>query len=213
LAVILPVKMENPIKIKTLDNDINECSIHLEYLKKTSVLGKELNEFITDYSFDSNALLDLNISNAHCVTTISQLEISLTLKSLYYSKKEIEKKEIEKKQILKNGILVIYESIKTLEQFNKLFKEYSELNESLNDEFKKHKLLMKGFKKSIGYDSSIKNIRNNISGHINSDYIEYSKHIDSIDIEKTTHFIVVYRLIINELNNYLYNCMILTKNN
>ena len=200
--------MENLIKIETLDNDINECSIHLEYLKKTSVLGKELNEFITDYSFDSKALLDLNISNAHCVTTISQLEISLTLKSLYYSKKEI-----EKKQILKNGILVIYESIKTLEQFNKILKEYSELNESLNDEFKKHKLLMKGFKKSIGYDSSIKNKRNNISGHINSDYIEYSKHIDSIDIEKTTHFIVVYRLIINELNNYLYNCMILTKNN
>ena len=197
--------MENSIKIEILDNDINECTIHLDYLKKTSVLGKELNEFVLENSFDSKALLDLNISNAHCVSTISHLEISLTLKSLHYSKYEI-----EKKQILKNGILVVYESIKSLEKFNKTLKEYSSKSENFKKEFDDFSKLIKEFKKSIGYEKEIKNIRNNISGHINSDFIEYSNHMDLIDIEKTTHYIIVYRLIINQLNNYLYNCMKLT---
>ena len=188
--------MENSIKIEILDNDINECTIHLDYLKKISVLGKELNEFVLENSFDSKALLDLNISNAHCVSTISQLEISLTLKSLHYSKYEI-----EKKQILKNGILVVYESIKSLEKFNKTLKEYSGKSENFKKEFDNYSKLIKEFKKNIGYEKEIKNIRNNISGHINSDFIEYSNHMDLIDIEKTTHYIVVYRLIINQLNN------------
>ena len=197
--------MENSIKIEILDNDINECSTHLDYLKKISVLGKELNEFVLENSFDSKVLLDLNISNAHCVATISQLEISLTLKSLHYSKYEI-----EKKQILKNGILVVYESIKSIEKFNKTLKEYSSKSENFKKEFDNYSTSIKEFKKSIGYEKDIKNIRNNVSGHINSDYIEYANHMDLIDIEKTAHYIVVYRLIINQLNNYLYNCMKLT---
>ena len=84
--------MKIPIKIESIEKDISECTEHLDYLKKTSILSKELNEFISDKNFDRKALMDMDISNAHCVTTISQLEMSLSLKSLFYAKNELEKK-------------------------------------------------------------------------------------------------------------------------
>lgn len=196
--------MTVPIKIKSLENDIIECSKHLDYLKKTSILSKELNEFISDNNFDKKALLDLDISNAHCVTTISQLEISILLKSLFHSKNEL-----EQKQILKNGILIMYESIKSIDTFNKVLKDYSELNPKLQNEFKAYRTEIKQFKRDISFDRKIKNIRNNIAGHINTDFIEYSKFIDSIEIEKTMNTLIAYRLIINRLNDYLFKCLIL----
>tara|TARA_R110002033_G_scaffold139940_1_gene178880 strand:- start:1215 stop:1805 length:591 start_codon:yes stop_codon:yes gene_type:complete len=196
--------MTVPIKIESLENDIIECSKHLDYLKKTSILGKELNEFINDNNFDKKALLDLDISNAHCVTTISQLEISIILKSLFHSKHEL-----EQKQILKNGILIMYESIKSIDKFNKVLKDYSELNPNLQNEFKAYRTEIKQFKGDVSFDRKIKNIRNNIAGHINTDFVEYSKFIDSIEIEKTMNTLIAYRFIINRLKDYLFKCLIL----
>ncbi len=196
--------MTVPIKIELLENDINECSKHLDYLKKTSNLEKQLNEFINDNSLDDKALLDLDISNVHCVTTISQLEISIILKSLLHSKTEF-----EKKQILKNGILIMYESIKSIDKFNKVLKDYAEKNPNLQNKFKTYRTEIKEFKVNISFDRKIKNIRNNIAGHINTDFVEYSKFIDSIEIEKTMNTLIAYRFIINRLNDYLFKCMIL----
>lgn len=196
--------MTVPIKIKSLENDIIECSKHLDYLKKTSILGKKLNEFINENSFDKKAFLDLDISNAHCVITISQLEISIILKSLFHSKNEL-----EKKQILKNGILIMYESIKSIDKFNKVLKDYSELNPNLHNDFKAYRTEIKQFKGDISFDRKIKNIRNNIAGHINTDFVEYSKFINSIKIEKTMNTLIAYRLIINKLNDCLFKCLTL----
>lgn len=196
--------MKVPIKIESLEKDIIECSKHLDYLKKTSILGRKLNEFIIDYNLDKKIIFDLDISNAHCVTTISQLEITIILKCLINSKTEL-----EQKQILKNGILLIYESIISIDKFNKILKDYSDLYPKLQNEFKAYRREIKHFKKDISFDSKVKNIRNNIAGHINTDFIKYSKFIDSIEIEKTMQMIIVYRFIINKLNDYLFKCIIL----
>jgi len=194
--------MTIPIKIESLENDIAECSKHLDYLKKISVLAKELTEFVAEYKLDGNDLIDADITNAHCVTTIAQLEISLILKSLYNSKHEL-----ENKHILKNGILIIYEVIKSIDKFNKALNDYSNQNTEMKTEFKKYSDEIKTFKKKIDIDREIKNIRNNTAGHINIDFVEYSKFIESVEIEKTMNYLIVFRLIINRLNDYLFKCM------
>lgn len=195
--------MEIPIKIQTIEKDIAECSKHLDYLKKISILGKDLTEFVNDYNLNGKDLIDADITNAHCVTTIAQLEISLVLKSLFYSNHEL-----EKRQILKNGTLIIYETIKSIDKFNGTLKEYSVQNDQLTTAFKKYSDEIRTFKKNIDIHRKLKNIRNNTAGHINTDFVEYSKIIDSIEIEKTTNAIIAYRFIINGLNNYLFKCLI-----
>lgn len=79
----------------------------------------------------------------------------------------------------------------------------------MQNEFKAYRTEIKKFKRDISFDRKIKNIRNNIAGHINTDFVEYSKFIDSIEIEKTMNTLIAYRLIINRLNDYLFKCLIL----
>ena len=194
--------MEIPIKIETIEKDIAECSKHLLYLKKTSTLSKELTKFVSDYNLKGENIIDSDITNAHCVTTIAQLEISLTLKSLSNSNHEL-----ENRHILKNGILIIYESIKSINNFNKVLNDYSNQNDDLKTDFEKYIYKIKTFKKDIDFDRQIKDIRNNTAGHINSNFVEYSKLIDSIDIEKTMNYLITFRLLINGLSEYLFKCM------
>lgn len=195
-----------PIRIESIENDIAECSKHLDFLKKLSVLGKEFTEFVSKYKLNGNDLIDADITNIHCVITITQLEISLILKSLYNTKHEL-----EEKHILKNGILIIYEAIKSIDKFNKALKNHSNLNDEMKTEFKKYSDEIKMFKKNIDLNRKIKNIRNNIAGHINVDFVAYSKFIESIEIEKTMNCLISFRFIINRLNDYLFKCMMSKK--
>ncbi|TPV33232.1 hypothetical protein FJ651_09045 [Paucihalobacter ruber] len=195
--------MEIPIKLESLENDIAECLVHLEYLKKISFLGKEINEFVDNHNLNEKAFIDPDISNAHCIITIAQLETSLILKGLYYSTHEL-----EKKQLLKNGILIIYEAIKSIDEFNKTLNKYSNQYVELKNELNKYFRELKTFKKGIKFDRDIKNIRNNVAGHINKDFIEYSKFMETVDVEKSINFLIAFRYIINGLNDYLFKCII-----
>ena len=194
--------MKIPIKLENLENDIIECSKHLEYLKKISIVSKDLNEFIDGYKIGYNKAVDSNILNAHCVITIAQMEMSIILKSLHSSNQEL-----EKKHLLKNGLLIIYESIKSIDKFNKKFKDYSYRNKEMEEEFLKYSNELKNFKNKINIDTELKEIRNNTAGHINIDFIEYSKLIESIQIEKNIDYLVRFRHIINGLNDFLFKCL------
>ena len=114
----------------------------------------------------------------------------------------------KKKQIVKNGVLIIYESVKSIDKFNKVLKDYSDKHVEQKKEFENYKTEIKEFKKQIGFDKEIKTIRNKIAGHIDTDFIEYSKIIDSINVEKTMNYLIAYRFIINRLNDYLFECII-----
>lgn len=197
------LKMQISINLESIEKDITECSEHLNYLKKIANLNRDLTGFVAEYKLNGKSLLDLDITNAHCVATIAQLEMSLILKSLYHSKQEL-----EKKHILKNGILIIYEVIKSLDKFNKSLNHYSHQNNELNYEFKKYNDEIRTFKKSIDIDKEIKNIRNNIAGHINIDFVEYSNFIESVKIERTINYLIAFRMIITRLNDYLFKCII-----
>lgn len=195
--------MKIPVKLITLEKEIDECTIHLDYLKKISVIDKELYEFVAEYKVSKKGLMDSNIRNLHCITTVAHLEISLILKSLHYSKQEL-----EQRHILKNGILIIYETIKSINKFNKSLNQYSNQTDELKLKFDNYIKEIKKFKKEIDIDKRMKNIRNNTAGHINTDFIEYSRFIESVEIEKTMYYLVKFRLITNRLNEYLIDCMI-----
>lgn len=197
--------MEASIKLETLEIDIAECSKHLKFLRGSTLINKDIIDIIRVSNFNELVIKDITIgqelSNIHCIATLSELELSIILKSLHHSNDLI-----ETKQIIKNAILLIYESIKTLDKFGKTLQEFSCNYPSLKSEFDYYTKGMKSFKKNIKIDSNYKNIRNFTAGHILSDYEEYAKVIDTIDPDEQIYNLYQFRLIINTLNKYLYNC-------
>lgn len=78
-----------------------------------------------------------------------------------------------------------------------LAKEYAELNK-----------LLREFRKFVDIENKVKNIRNKISGHITSNFSEYYSFIEVINIEDDIDKLIRFRLVLNQLNDFLFKLVI-----
>lgn len=197
--------MDLPIRLSILEKSIEECICHLNFLKGSSSINEEIINFIKSTDLEKSILDNITtgseLSNIHCIVTSTELEISIILKSLYHSSHQI-----ESKQILKNGVLLIYETIKTLDKFGEILYNLSIQYSQYKTEYLSYQKGMKSFKKNIELDSTYKDIRNKIAGHIVPDYSEYSRIIDTIDIDNQKYYMVQFRMLIDSLNTFLFKC-------
>ena len=197
--------MEKQRALVILEKSIKECTHHLKFLKESSSITNDQIEFIETKDFNKPLLNSLvsgsELSNIHCIVTSTELEISIILKSLHYSNHEI-----ESKQIIKNGVLIIYETIKTLDKLGKILIKLSTVYREHNSDFEKYLEGMKNFKKNIKLDSTYKEIRNQIAGHIVSDFSVYSRIINAINIEDQKCNLYQFKMLIDALNTFLFKC-------
>lgn len=197
------------ISIETLEKDIKENIEHLEIINSMMELNEELRDFVSK-NFTPSPIehIKFDIENIHPIINISKLEISLILKSIHYAKNDI-----EKNHTLKKGLLIVFETFETLKKFNKILKEYSQKTNKLKNEFNQINLRIKPFRKLLNDDSRIKNIRDNIVAHINSNFIEYYKQLKKIDIVNDYDLLIRFRFMLNDLDEYLFTCMIFESKN
>lgn len=195
-------------KLETIEKDIRESTEHLNFMQNVLNSYDDLKDIFKEKP-EIAKHFETEIENLHSVITLAQLEISLVLKSLHFAKNETEEKHITKR-----GLLVIYETKIALDKLNPTLKKIRNDFPELEIEFKDILDIIKQAKKRISSERRIEEIRNNISAHINSNFLEYYQFLEKIDLEEDISLIVRMKLILNEINNFLLKVSLnkLTKN-
>src|SRR5690606_19448170 len=196
------------ISLQILNNDILESEKHMNFLKNTFEINNDIKNYIQEYVKDDFTISNLNklssteILNFHAIITISQLEISLVLKSLHFSKSDF-----EKIYRIKHSYLIIYATFNTL---NILKRNLSEMydNKAIAKEYAELNKLLREFRKFVDIENKVKNIRNKISEHITSNFSEYYSFIEVINIEDDIDKLIRFRLVLNQLNDFLFKLVI-----
>lgn len=186
------------VKIETIEEDILDSLQHLHFMNTFMSFSNEILKTYSNNDFIKNLFAD-DIDNLHCMITVSQLEISLVLKSIHYSNNDY-----EKRHHIKRVILVIYEIKKVLDKLNPALKTIKDNHPELSEDFIEIVTIIKAVKKTITENIRIKEIRDNISAHINPSFLDYNKHLEKINIEEDVHFIIRLKLILNKLNSFLF---------
>jgi len=187
------------IKIETIESDIEHLIEHLDFMNGIINCYSIVNDIFKTNNIDLAKDFEVQIENLQSILVLAQLEISLVLKSIYYSKSEI-----EKKHIIKRGLLILYESKMTLDKLNPTLKLIKEKYPELEIEFKDIIDIIKQFKKRIHKEERIADIRNNISAHINPIFLEYYKYLNKIYLEEDLDLLIRFKLILNEIDSFLY---------
>lgn len=187
------------IKIETIENDIKHLIEHLEFMNGIINSYSIVNDIFKKNNIDLAKDFETEIENLQSVLILAQLEISLVLKSIHYSKSEA-----EEKHLIKRGILILYESKVTLDKLNPTLKLIKKEYPELETQFKSIIEIIKQFKKRINYEKRIVEIRNNISAHINPNFLEYYNYLNKIDLKEDLHLLIRFKLILNEIDSFLY---------
>ncbi|HRG18681.1 MAG TPA: hypothetical protein PLP39_06295 [Flavobacterium lutivivi] len=190
------------VEIETIERDILDCLQHIHFMNTFMLFSNEMLKVYGHNEFVNN-LFASEIDNFHCMITVSQLEISLVLKSIHYSNNDY-----EKRHNIKKAILTTYEIKKVLDKLNPVLKIIKDKHPDLNEEFKEMVIIIKAVKKFIAENNRIKGIRDNISAHINPNFVEYNSHLKKINIEEDVDFIIKLKMILNKLNEFLYKVVI-----
>lgn len=185
-------------KLETIEKDIRESTEHLNFMQNVLNSYDDLKDIFKEKPKIAKHF-ETEIENLHSVITLAQLEISLVLKSLHFAKNESEEKHITKR-----GLLVIYETKIALDKLNPTLKKIRNDFPELEIEFKDILDIIKQAKKRISSERRIEEIRNNISAHINSNFLEYYQFLEKIDLEEDISLIARMKLILNEINNFLF---------
>lgn len=187
------------IKIKTIENDIEHLIEHLKFMNGIINSYSIVNDIFKRNNIDLAKDFETEIENLQSILVLAQLEISLVLKSIHYSKSEA-----EEKHLIKRGILILYESKITLGKLNPTLKLIKKEYPELEIQFKDIIEIIKQFKKRINNEKRILEIRNNISAHINPNFLEYYNYLNKIDLKEDLDLLIRFKLILNEIDSFLY---------
>lgn len=111
----------------------------------------------------------VKLQRFHSLLVISLLDLYVSSKHLLNAKSDW-----EKVFFIKQSFLIIYETIDKYSDHNKDIKEFCETRfVELKDDYLTISNDLKLFKKTFSYENMIKSIRNNIAGHIHSDFLKY----------------------------------------
>lgn len=187
------------IEIDKLEDEIENLVEHLELMKKVLTSYSVVNNIFKKNNIDLAKKFEIEIENLQYILVLAQLEISLTLKSIYYSKNDF-----EKIHIIKRGLHIIYETKISLDKLNPTLKSIKNEFPRLDIEFRGTIELIKQMKKQINSERRIGEIRNNVSAHINANFLEYYNYLGKINLEEDLQLLVRFKLVLNEIERFLF---------
>lgn len=187
------------IEIDKLEDEIENLVEHLELMKKVLTSYSVVNNIFKKNNIDLAKKFEIEIENLQYILVLAQLEISLTLKSIYYSKNDF-----EKIHIIKRGLHIIYETKISLDKLNPTLKSIKNEFPRLDIEFRGTIELIKQMKKQINSERRIEEIRNNVSAHINANFLEYYNYLGKINLEEDLQLLVRFKLVLNEIERFLF---------
>ncbi len=139
------------------------------------------------------------INDVVSLFAIAALDLAVSSKMLYNASNNW-----EKIYIIKNVYLTIFESFKTFNKYKEFLNILSEKAlPHLKENFVNINSSIKTFKKEYRYETDMKTIRNNISGHISDNVDLYYNTIIKFDGDKTGEMIIEFFKITDDLNNFL----------
>lgn len=178
-----------------IDGNLAEYTSHLAFLRfmieTSQKADKEFDKLIpqnNDCAFEEI----IHLHSFGSLLTISLLDLLVISKHLQHSRQDW-----EKIYFLKQAYLIIYETIDTYKAHNKILNDYFKGRFSeLKSDYLEIQEELKTFRKNFSYESKIKNIRNNIAGHIEKNF---SKYYDTLLILKNMNGINAINSFINIL--------------
>lgn len=139
------------------------------------------------------------INDVVSLFAIATLDLAVSSKMLYNASNNW-----EKIYVIKNVYLTIFESFKTFNKYREFLNVLSDKALShLKESFVNINNSIKIFKKEYRYETDMKTIRNNISGHISDNVDLYYNTIIKFDGDKTGEMIIEFFKITDDLNNFL----------
>ncbi|MDM1297266.1 hypothetical protein HXZ94_01920 [Empedobacter falsenii] len=187
------------------EKNIEEKIQFFENLEYSLNIFKEIDEHFNEYNIGSTLDHDEfnEIQKIYTLITISEIEISIIFKNLFYSKNKI-----ENIFILKKGILIVIETINTLNKFQIMLKSLSIDNDILNKEYQEISLGLKKIKKDFNIEK-LKKIRNKTIAHYDLDFIQFFKLSNEIEFNKYRILLLKFWAFIR-FNNIFLNCYLLS---
>lgn len=139
------------------------------------------------------------INDISSLFAIANLDLSVSSKMLYNASNNW-----EKIYVIKNIYLTIFETFRTYDKYRKFLSTFSENTlPHLKENFLSINNSIKTFKKEYKYDTNIKTIRNNISGHISDNVDLYYNTIIKFDADKTSKMVIEFFKITHDMHNFL----------
>ncbi|MEJ5102748.1 hypothetical protein [Chryseobacterium sp. MYb328] len=186
------------IDITNLNNDIKHTSEHLQLMSKIltsydivyGILNKNGIELAKDF--------ETEFANFQYILVLSQFELCLVFKSIYYSLNDL-----EKIHNIKRGLLILYETKIALDKLNLTLRKISLDFPELEDEFKLIIDLIRDSKKIILSHGRIEDIRNNVSAHINPNFLEYYKYFEKVDLSEDLNLLMNMKKTFYSIENFI----------
>ncbi|MDB5199174.1 MAG: hypothetical protein JWO92_1137 [Chitinophagaceae bacterium] len=186
--------------VNQLEKLIPEFTEHLNNIRS---LYTQLDMFVailqrTDREEEIMEFLDFKKQlNFNGFLTVCMLDLLVTTKNLLLAK------EIwEEIYYLRHGYLTIYETIITYTDQSKWIKGLVTTKyPGSKTKFDRLTDSIKHFKKEYSYEKTIAQTRNEITAHIEQDFLNYFQKISGFDISKATAALLSFISILNEMQN------------
>ena len=152
--------------------------------------------FLKKYNSEEKDLSEIKTHIKYLLFFLSSfLDILVSLKVLFETELDW-----ERKFHIKNGMVVIYESIKTFNQHQKEIRNYLQKEEGLlMENFKSISVKIRDFKKEFRFDTEIANFRNKAGAHYDENFEVYMTNLDSMDKPSSVVAIKLFGDLLDEL--------------
>ncbi|NMR35317.1 hypothetical protein HIO71_14110 [Chryseobacterium aquaticum] len=147
---------------------------------------------LTEHDVELAEDFKTEFANFQYILVLAQFELCLVLKAIHYSQNDL-----EKIHSIKRGFLIIYETKIALDKLNPTLKTIKSDFPQLENEFKQAVYLIKDVRRIVNDDIRIVEVRNNVSAHINPNFLEYYKNFEMLELSKDLNLIM-------DMKNKLY---------
>lgn len=186
------------IDIRSIEDDIKHTSEQLELMSKILASFDTVHSILNSSNTDLAKDFEIEFPNFQYVLVLSQFELSLTLKAIFFSKSEL-----EKIHNIKKGLLTLYETKIALDKLNPTLKKIKAEFPQLENEFSQTNNLIKEAKKTIMLNRRIEEIRNNVSAHINPNFLQYYKHFEKVNLSEDLSLLIDMKKIFYKIENFI----------
>lgn len=186
------------IDIKKIEDDIKHTSEHLELMSKIFTSYDAIHDILNNNNISLAKDFEIEFQNFQYMLVLSQFELSLILKAIYFSRNDL-----EKIHNIKKGLLIIYETKVAIDKLSPTLKRIKEGYPQLENEFTQTIILIKEVRKSISLNRRIEEIRNNVSAHINPNFLHYYKYFEKIDLHEDFNLLIDMKAIFYKIENFV----------
>ncbi len=195
------LKNELHVLVQEFDNKVTYYANHVEKLKnlnniieKVMALSKKV-----DSTNKNSQYIDWEREvNFEAFIAIAAMDLLVIRKTLFLSDQAL-----EKVFFIKQAYLLVYETLQNYsEQSISIYNHIKNKHQHFEPAYKSLTEKIRTFKKNFGYDTTIKNIRNTVAAHRDTDLLVYYQTISMIDVLQGTQAIDVFIGILDDLREF-----------